>query len=219
MGAFSGVSLFFNAPLDKVAKSLGYEEDNILILQGDEHRLATDYPDTYYNMNNCMHHRDRRSALEYAQDLVASWLIEDYFLNALKSSYYDIQLDGADRNRKILPSARTSASSDYLITKPGFQIKLELMNDYTGFWRKNQVLHLRDAKYKQLQKTRGLFVAIAVPSSEFAIYDFRQDVPARYIPIHQLYGGKPAYELQIPRTMLQPITDDSMEQAIIQLLR
>lgn len=217
MGAFLGVSRFFGRPLHEVAKAFGYDADNILILQGDENSLAELFPDTYKNMNNCIHHRDRRTSLEYAQDLVASWLIEDYFLNALRSNYYTIQLDGADRNRKILPSTKTSASSDFLVTLPNFQIKLELMNDYTGFWRKNQVLHLRDAKYTQLQRTQGLFIAIAVPSSEFAIYDFREDVPARYIPIHQLYGGKPAYELQIPRTMLQPITD--MEQAIIQLLR
>lgn len=218
MGAFLGVSHFFKRPLYEVARDLGYGEDNILILQGNEYDLVKNFPETYYNMKNCFHHRDRRTALEYAQDLVASWLMEDYFLNLLRSDSYEIQLDGADRNRKILPSAKTSASSDFLITRPGFQIKLELMNDYTGFWKENQVLHLRDAKYIQLQNTHGLFIAIAVPSNEFAIFDFRDTVPARFIPSHRPYGGKSAYELPIPPAKLRPITDSSMSQAIIDLL-
>ena len=92
------------------------------------------------------------------------------------------------------------------------------MNDYTGFWKENQVLHLRDAKYIQLQNTHGLFIAIAVPSNEFAIFDFRDTVPARFIPSHRPYGGKSAYELPIPPAKLKPIADSSMSQAIIDLL-
>ncbi len=218
MGAFNGVSQFFGRPLDQVACELGYEEDNILILRADQKGLMENYPITYKNMISCMHHADRRTPLEYAQDLVASWLIEDYFLINLSSDHYSILLDGADKNRKILSSARTSASSDFLISKPGFQIRLELMNDYTGYWMKNQVLHLRDAKYTQLQRTGSLFVAVAVPSSSFAIYDFRKDIPARYIPSHALYGGKPAYEIQIPHSMLRPIVDNSIEKAIIDII-
>lgn len=219
MGAFSGVSQFFGRPLDQVASELGYDEDNILILRGDQKGLMANYPITYNNMVSCMHHADRRTSLEYAQDLVASWLIEDFFLINLSSDYYGISLDGADKNRKILSNARTSASSDFLISRPGFQIRLELMNDYTGYWMKNQVLHLRDAKNTQLQRTGSLFVAIAVPSSGFAIYDFREEVSARYIPSHSLYGGKPAYEIQIPRSMLRPIVENSIEQAIIDMIR
>lgn len=218
MGAYNGVSQFFDIPLDQVAVELGYDEDNILILRGDQRTLEDEYPITYRNMVSCLHHADRRTPLQYAQDLVASWLIEDYFLSSLTSRYYDITLDGADRNRKILSSARTSASSDFLINIAGKQIKLELMNDYTGFWRKQQVLHLRDAKYLQLQRSGSLFIAIAVPTGEFAIYDFSKDIPARYLSSHPLYGGKPAYEIQIPRTMLMPIESNNMEMAIIETI-
>ncbi len=218
MGAYNGVSQFFGRPLDQVAAEFGYDEDNILILRGDQQTLEIEYPITYRNMISCVHHADRRTPLQYAQDLVASWLIEDYFMRSLTSHYYTISLDGADRNRKILSSARTSASSDFLICMGDKQIKLELMNDYTGFWRKQQVLHLRDAKYVQLEKAQSLFIAIAVPTGEFAIYDFSKNIPARYLPSHFLYGGKPAYELQIPRTSLIPIVDNNMERAIIETI-
>lgn len=32
------------------------------------------YPDTFSNLNSCGHNRDARTAIEYGQDLVASWL-------------------------------------------------------------------------------------------------------------------------------------------------
>lgn len=218
MGAFYGVSRFFGKPLDKVAAELMYTDDNILILSGKETELKERYPDIYSNMMSCRHQADGRPSLEYAKDLVASWLIEDYFSTILQSHYYSLELSGADRNRKILPSARTSASSDYLIRTNDISIKLELMNDYTGFWRKTHKLHLRDNKYIQLKKSGSLFIAIATPSSEFALYDFRETIPARYIPEHRSYGGKPVYELDIPSSMLIPITKTSMKQEIIKHL-
>jgi hypothetical protein len=50
----------------------------------------------------------------------------------------------------ILPNQGTSTSSDYIITSPsGNQVKMELINDYTGFWARNHTLHLRDNKYLQ----------------------------------------------------------------------
>ena len=218
MGAFSGVSQFFNRPLDSVATEFGYGADNILILQGREQELRTAFPGTYRNIRSCIQHADRRTPLAYAQDLVASWLIEDFFLKILSSEHYTITLSGADQGRKILESSRTSASSDFLITTPTKQIRLELMNDYTGFWRRREILHLRNDKYIRLKETGSLFIAVATPSNEFALFDFRGEIPARYIPSHQPYGGKPAYEIQIPFTLFQPITAHGIEQSILQLL-
>lgn len=216
MGAFQGVSEFFDRPLYEVAEQFGYDEDNLLILSGNEQRLRQLYPETYRNLIGCRHNADRRTPMEYGQDLVASWMIEDYFLAVLSSDHYDLALNGADRNRKILPRARISASSDYMITAPGIRIRMELMNDYTGFWRKTHRLHLRDAKYWQLRQSGSLFIAISTPTREFAIYDFRQEIPAAYIPSHPAYGGKSAYELQIPSTALQKIAGDRMERAILE---
>ncbi len=218
MGAFDGATKFFDSSLEQVAREYGYSAENILILSGEEATLRSQYPHIYENLSGCRHHADRRTPMQYAQDLVASWLIEDYYFAKLQSDFYRLSLDGADRNRNILPNSRVSSSSDYLISTPDLTIQLELMNDYTGFWSRQGTLHLRDRKFTQLQRSRSLFLAISITTREFTLFDFRQDIQAQYIPSHRFYGGKPAYELSIPRHMLQPDEGDRMVQAILAIL-
>lgn len=97
-------------------------------------QLQNRHLDIYNNLLSCRHHSDRRTPLEYVQDLVASWLFEDYFINEMQNNEFEIHHAGADRTRLILPNQRTSTSSDYIITtNSGTQILMELVNDYTGF--------------------------------------------------------------------------------------
>lgn len=216
MGAFVGVQSCFNKPLIDIAISLGYDEDNILILEGNERGLRTQHLQTYQNLLSCSHHADRRTPIEYGQDLVASWIFEDTFLMALKrSSKFIIDLDGADRNRKILSNVQTSSSSDYLIrSQGGIPRKLELMSDYTGYWARTGKLHLRDAKYQGLQNSQSLFIAVSTVTKDFALYDFGEMISAKYIPSHRPYGYKPAYELAISHDMMIPYTSNNLVQRI-----
>lgn len=62
---------------DKKAKDLNYSESNTLILAGDEQTLKTKYPVVYANLLSYGHNKDGRTYMEYAQDLVASWIFED----------------------------------------------------------------------------------------------------------------------------------------------
>lgn len=220
MSAYSGVQDCFNRPLADVARSLGYSEANIVILEGDEIKFRTAFPDVYNNLLSCRHHADARTPFQYGQDLVASWLFEDTFLAALKKApSFHVELDGADKRREILPSVRTSAASDYCVsTHDGNTRKLELMCDYTGFWARTGKLHLRDDKYKKMQASGSLFVAVSVTSKEFAIYDFLSNVSATYIPSHRLYGGKPAYELSINTEQMVPYTSEKLINEIAKAL-
>ena len=72
-GAFQHMSSLCHDLAGK-ARSYGYPESSICILLGDETRLRPEYPDTFSNLNSCGHNRDARTAIEYGQDLVASWL-------------------------------------------------------------------------------------------------------------------------------------------------
>jgi hypothetical protein len=222
MGAFAGLSNYLDRPLSQYAKEYGYDVDNIAILEGDEQRLRREFPETYNNLLSCRHHKDNRTLMEYGQDLVASWIFEDYFLDEMQNASFSIGLSGADRNRKILSNTRTSSASDYIVSAPnGFCIKIELVNDYTGFWYKNQKLHLRDNKYNQLARQKSLLLAIALSTDirQFALFDFRYDIPAKYIESHYPYGGKPAYELSISRDMLNSFSIDNVKAAINASLR
>lgn len=214
MGAFTGSQAFFKYPLIEVARRLGYAQDNLLILEGDMESLQNDFPETYNNIMSCQHHRDNRTPLEYAQDLVASWLVEDSFLEVLNSNGLHTELDGADQNRRILANAKTSTSSDFIVSYRGSSRKLELMNDYTGYWARTGLLDLRDSKYQRLSAEQSLFLAVSITTKEFVLFDFGETVRACFIPSHRPYGGKPAYELKITSEMMLESTAHNITEVI-----
>lgn len=214
MGAFAGSQAFFKYPLVEVAQRLDYSEDNILILQGDLQELQNLFPETYRNIMSCRHHRDNRTPLEYAQDLVASWLVEDSFLEVLNSNGLQATLGGADRNRKILANVNTSASSDFTVTYNGNSRRLELMNDYTGYWSRKGQLDLRDSKYQNLVAEQSLFLAVSTTTREFALFDFSEEIHARFIQSHFPYGGKPAYQIRITADMMDETTSHNITEEI-----
>ncbi len=215
MSTFDHVTNVFGCPLDLVALQYGYSPENICILAGDEARLIREYPTAYSNVLSCAHHSDRRAPFEYAQDLVASWLIEDYYLGMLSQAGLTINLNGADRERKILRNTKTSTSCDFNVSYNGSSRRCELMNDYGGFWFQYSKLHLRDNKYEKLANDGALLLAISVSNNQFAFLDFSNRIPARYIASHRPYGGKSAYEIDIPNSYFSNATGENMVGAII----
>ena len=87
MGAYSGLSSYFDQPLCDYAVQFGYDESNVVILEGDLQRLQANHVEIYNNLLSCSHHSDSRTPLQYAQDLVASWVFEDYFLNNIQNDH------------------------------------------------------------------------------------------------------------------------------------
>ncbi len=216
MGAFEGLTNYFKEPLTDIAKSLNYSDDNIAILKGDETALKNQFPDTYNALKSCLHNADGRSFMKYGQDLVASWIFEDYFFKSMKEQGLNISLSGADKNRKILSTKKVSSNSDYVITTSKGRISLELVNDYKNFWSREEKLHLRDFKYLQLQRKGSLMLAIQVSSSSmnYTLFDFRNNIPAKLIAKHPPFYGKTAYELNIPKTSLKPFTFQAVKNAL-----
>lgn len=215
MGAFWGAQVFFNIPILEVAKKYSYDKDNLLILEGNESALKIEYPETYNNIISCKHHADKRTPLEYAQDLVASWLVEDSFLRMLNSQGLSAQFHGADRSRKILSNVKTTTSSDFLVSFNGNKRKLELMNDYTGYWKKHHILHLRDNKFLKMQKENSLFLAVSMTDKTYALFDFKEDINFQYINSHFPYGGKPAYAIHFADDCLKYATAQNIIEEII----
>ena len=214
MGAYTGLQNFFKKSLVEVARNLDYEQDNLLILEGDLHSLEKLFPTTLKNIQSCYHHRDNRPPLHYAQDIVASWLVEDSFLQVLNSNGLNAKLNGADKNRKILANVRTSTSSDFIVSYNGNSRKLELMNSYTDYWVRNGVLDLRDSKYKSLTKEQSLLLAVSTTTKKFALFDFVKPIPARFIQSHDHYGGKPVYQIKITNEMMNDTTSHNITEAI-----
>ena len=215
MGAFQNAGLLLPRSVQNMAAEYGYEEDNLLILAGDEGRLRREYPETYRNLLSCGHQKDGRSYLEYAQDLVASWVVEDYFRQMLLDAGCEITAAGADRERRLLPNIRVSASSDFRIRLDGREIPVEFMCDYTGYWARSGKIDLRDSKFEKLKREGALFLGVDAKGGRAILLDFRREAPeAVYIPSHRPYGFKPAYSIPCPKEKFFPLSPQRLSQEL-----
>lgn len=196
-GAFHGVSEFFAAAsvpmsLPQLARKLGYSMDNILILEGDEEGLKSQFPDTYNAAMSCSHNMDARTPFAYAQDVVASWLFENFFVKKGNQAIEKlginakIELSGGDKDRKLLPGIKVSSSSDCAFIYEGIRIPVEIMCDYTGYFKKQKRMDLRDDKYEKLSSEGSVLVGVITPSAEYIIADFASEQPAE-VRYHNLW--------------------------------
>lgn len=211
---------FFEEPIITIAKNFNYSEDNILILENKEKELEKLYPDTYSNLLSCKHNRDNRTLMQYAQDLVCSWIFEDYLMSELKNKGLKITLSGEDRNRKILKSSKVSSNSDYLVSVKDKLIYIELANDYTGYWQNENQCDLRDDKFLHIQKgvegaNYSFLLGIDFKNVCYFLVDVNNDENnITYIPYHYAYH-KPAYSINLKNISLKPFTIDNIYNAII----
>lgn len=196
---------FFDDTMINIAKKMGYSEENILILENNVDRLKLDYQDVYDNLKSCKHNRDNRSEIEYAQDLICSWIFEDYLIYNLKLSGLDAELSGADHERKILNSSSVSSKSDMVVKGNDKKIYIELVNDYRGYWSKYNKVDLRDDKYLHIKKLssgndKSFLLGIDFCNQKFFLFDVNNNQDVKYEEFHSTYK-KPAYSISLKNTV------------------
>ena len=200
MGAFRGLSEFFPDIVEE-AKKQKYSEANILILQGDRKGVMEKYPQTYEAILSCTHNSDQRDPFEYAQDLVANWLFEDWFVKRMRKQRITVILNGKDKDREILPNEKIGGHSDTVIILFGQYRGMEIVTDFTGYWKNRCKIDLRDNKYKNLVRNGCLLCGIDLKNKEFFIIDMRnKDVTAVYEEEHEAWGGKPCYSVILKKS-------------------
>jgi len=220
-GPYHGLQDFFGMPLIQKAEELGYSPDNILVLKGRMDVLKKEYPEIYNNIYTCVHNRDKRTHEEYAKDLVASWLFEDYIVNMIKNADFDVVLSGADKNRQILPNSKVKSSEDFEIRRRGMSIKLELATDYFNYWSTKGCIDLRDDKYTRLKQSSSILLGISILDRYFFILDFRgESINADFIPHHVPYGYKPAYRIVFKETSAKfyELSKENMVEELLKIL-
>lgn len=206
MKTFDSLQNFFKIPLHQAAQMLGYDISNIYILTDNEEALRKNCPQIYKNLLSCEHNKDSRTPMEYARDIVASWIFEDSIIHSLKQCGLDICHAGADKARIILPNSKVSSRSDAKVFTAGIETKLEIMCDYGGFWSRYGVLHLRDDKFLGLSRENALLLGFDTANRQYLFIDFSKPVKAKFIKSHRPYGGKPAYEISVrPDYPLMPL--------------
>ena len=202
MGAYQQISKMYRNGIKAKAAELGYSDANICVLDGDIDLLKQQHPSCFANLQSCVHNKDARSLIEYARDLVASWIFEDTLVQMLNSAGLKTTLSGTDQNREILSTTKVSSCSDCLISNESTSRHLEIMSDYTGWWERTGHMELRDAKFTKLVREKALFLGVCTVSCKYVLLDFSQPVEASYIASHRPYGGKPAYSIKIEEAAL-----------------
>lgn len=201
MAAYDEMKSLFG-DLVAIAEELGYPASSVCLLSGDEAKLASEFPETYNNLQSCRHNRDARTPMEYGQDLVASWIAEDYLMKSLTDAGLTIEGAGADKNREVLATTKVSSESDCMVSFNGRSRLLEIMNDYKGYWPRYHKVDLRDAKFQKMDKAKSLFLGISTKTKQYILLDFADGITAKFIPRHMPYGFKPAYQIAITENQL-----------------
>ncbi|WP_323668670.1 hypothetical protein [Aliarcobacter butzleri] len=196
MGIADRIENILGKSLKVIAKDLNYDKSNIFILENKIEELQRECPEIYINLESCGHHRDGRTQIQYAKDLIASWIFEDNFLKELKSTELEIELNGADSERKILSSSKTKTTSDYIIKKGVNNKNIELMSSYTNYWKDAKKIDLRDNKYNEMASKEVILLCIDMFNKEFFTIDIK-NCNAIHIPKHKPYGDKPAYSISL----------------------
>lgn len=213
MGAFTELSSFLREDLCAAARRLNYSEALICILEGKDVEVEHTYPMVYNNILSCRHNRDGRAPFDYARDLIASWIFEDYLIQQIKIAGINIAHAGADRKREILPSNKVSSASDCITQYHGISRKLEIMTDYKGYWSRNKRIDLRDDKFIKMRRENSIFLGFSTIDSKYIIIDFRENVEAEYTSYHYPYK-KPAYFIPIKGEALKPFDIHSLVEHI-----
>jgi len=196
MGAYAGIVNLVGDACG-FAKAMGYPESSICVLEGNEEKIKEMFPETYSNLVSCRHNRDKRSVSEYGMDLVASWLFEDFIMKNLTDNGLDVRKNGTDRDREILPSEGVSPASDCTVVVDGKERCMEIICDYSGWWRNTGRVDLRDRKYESLSRENSMLLGISFKDDTYFLIGDMGSVDALYIPQHKPYGNKPAYKVTV----------------------
>ena len=217
MSTFSEIQQLFPKSLQEIAKELGYPESTICVISGDEKAIMTKHPSTYSNIQSCGHNRDARTPLQYAMDLAASWIMEDYLIKELGEQGLSVSRVGEDRERLILSSKKVSSNSDCMVEYNGLSCKLELMNDYKGYWNRTNQIDLRDDKFVKMGKEKSLFLGVSTKDKKYLLLNFSKPVEAVFSSFHFAYH-KPAYSIKIKPDMLKDLDFSAIANDIIKEL-
>ena len=197
----------------ETAKGMNYREDNILILQGNEKKLQNKYPSVWKNILTCSHNMDKRTPLEYAQDLVSNWLLEDFIISKLNKFGYNAYCSGKDKERKILKNDKVGTEPDITIEKDGKTYPLELCANYDGYWTRLNKIDLRDSKYNNMVANNDILVAISFKDRQFAVIDITNYKNITKEEHHAQWGGKPCWTIHTDNCFVD-ITEKNIKEQV-----
>lgn len=202
MNAFMELKKFFKTDLINFAKQLNYSQFNVELLS--ENKNECEKKINLFNIDgvqlknilSCSQQKDGRSPLDFAKDIVANWIFEDYLIDYIKNDKFKIIAYGVDKERNFLHTMKIKYDSDYKIKYKEKTFLMELSVNYLGYWQRENKLHLRCKKYDYLKRSNSLFLGIDMQNKKFILMDFATNFNSIYIEPHPPWQ-KPAYEINI----------------------
>ena len=196
----------------EVAIELGYDEKNILIIDGQWDLLKQRYPEYWQTILSNQHQADRRTPEKWAETMTYNWLLEDIMMRLLNNAGVKCRRSGIDKDRSILNSTNVSGTPDFIISDfNGNERFMEMNFNSNNYWKDTETMDLRDNKYKNLIRSNSLLFSICLSDSTFAILE-----PA-YIPAESNYlqnFGKSGTTLDLRGTRWQRLLSKNLKDAI-----
>lgn len=127
--------------------------------------------------DDCDHNQDFRTVSEYARNLLRGWLVEDAIITHLENKGYTVKKNGKDRQREFLPNPNTD--SDILICAETMEIPVEIISDFSSYYKKTNQVDLRDHKYPNWDEN-SLILGTDVQEIEFFVLS-RPETPVKKV--------------------------------------
>lgn len=141
----------------------------------------------HFDRKNGKERKGKRTWLQYAQDLIYGWILEDVFAYLLIGRGISIRPSGTDVDRFIVPRRfGVSTKPDFIVEADGKERYLELQCSLADFEFGNGVIELRNDKLLSLRSHNAILVQFDPRRGIYAIIDtFTDDLHSRV-----LYHGR-----------------------------
>jgi hypothetical protein len=202
-----------NKSVADAAKYFGYGVEEQLIASKDWEAIKNDHKLYYMAIVTNGHQADNRTPEEFAEMLIANWVIEDIMAKMMRKGGLEVNLSGADKNRHILTDRFVTEQPDFeVVTDKGYRSYVELVTDYGLYWKRNGYATFRDKKYNSCRNSNSLILAISMTDLTFTIIDPNNaDAESTF---SQEWGGKPCTNVRLDGYRWYPLSSHNLSEII-----
>ena len=153
------------------------------------------------------HHKDYRSTIQFARNMVINWLIEDATALILQSQGLKVTNSGGDGQREFLKGWKANSDPDLKINWDGREMWCEVIANfptanYDSYWEEKGHFDLRDYKLdKLLKKSKSLptiVLGINVKQQKYFTHKIHDQIIKLPKTEESNFGGKETTKVVFP---------------------
>jgi|DEB0MinimDraft_10_1074344.scaffolds.fasta_scaffold01819_15 hypothetical protein len=153
------------------------------------------------------HHKDYRTTLQFARNLVMNWLIEDFVYYMLRKQDIEVKRTGKDGHRKLLKGWNASSDPDLQCKINNNNLWIEVIANYPtqsfdSFWESEGYYDLRDYKLKNLKsksyKDKTIVLGVNVKQKKYFTMQITPDLQSLDYSPEEKFGNKLTKKVMFP---------------------